>query len=102
MAHESGAPGPRTKGREALCRWAFRISAPAVALKLTLRLRSGSSLTQVKQRAIEFRYGLLTSRVSGGGLYTLYRAEPGLRIPIAVLGVKFAKRSRLISDAISD
>jgi hypothetical protein len=56
----------------------------------------------VKQRAIEFRYGLLTSRVSGGGLYTLYRAEPGLRIPIAVLGVKFAKRSRLISDAISD
>jgi hypothetical protein len=32
----------------------------------------------------------------------LYRAEPEPRIPIAVLGVKFAKRGRGISDAISD
>jgi hypothetical protein len=69
--------------------------------KLTLGRCSGSPLAQVKQRAIEFRYCFLTSRhVSGGGLETLFRVEPGPKIPIYVLVARFAKRSRGTSDAI--
>jgi hypothetical protein len=56
----------------------------------------------MKQRSIEFRYGLLTIRISGGGPYTLHQVERGPEIPIDVLGELFAKRSRLIRDAISD
>ena len=101
--HRSQGPaGPVPKSEKPGGDGSLGFLARPLPWKLTLGLRRGSPITRVKQRAIDYRGGLVTSRVPGACPFLRYRVELVFADLMAVFGLKFAKRCWGISGAISD